>query len=89
MPCDDQDGDAEIGPALTRDTLADKTMRFGCGAVLGILIAVAVVLAGLGEPFGVTGALMGGVVFAAVCGVLGLAYGKRFLESLVKMAGWF
>jgi hypothetical protein len=87
MPRDDQD-DAEVGPALTRDTLADKTMRFGCGAALGVLIAVAVVLAGLGEPFGLTGALIGGVVFAAVCGVLGLAYGNRFLEGLVRMAGW-
>jgi hypothetical protein len=87
LPDDDQQR-GEQPTALTQDTVADKAVRFGCGVGLGGLIVVALVLFGLGEPFGMAGVIIGGVIFVGACAGLSVAYGEPFIRSLLKLMEW-
>ena len=67
---------------LATDTIADKVVRFGCGAILGALVV----------SFLLSSVMAGGVglvIFAAVivgaCGVLAVAYGEGFVDGLLKV----
>ncbi len=87
MPDDDQEED-EQPTSLRQDTVVDKAVRFGCGVALGGLVVVALVLFGLGEPFGMAGVIIGGVIFVGACAGLSVAYGEPFIRGLLKLMEW-
>ena len=81
----------ELSPAespLSKDSFADKAVRFGCGSLLAGLIVVALVFSGLGEPFGLTGVVAGGIVLVLASGVLSATLGERYLEPLLRLIKW-
>jgi hypothetical protein len=87
----DDTGEPEGGSAFAVDTVADKAVRFGCGAALAFLIFVASAefgLVSLAEPFGMAGLLTLGVVFIAVVGVLTVTHGERFVRALLNVVKW-
>jgi hypothetical protein len=88
VPGDDEGENAATPPSLTRDTLVDKGVRFGCGAVLAGLIVIASAISGLGEPVGVAGVIIAGLVFVLVCGWLSVTQGERFVRGLIKLMNW-
>jgi hypothetical protein len=73
---------------LSQDTLADKAVRFGCGAGLAVLVFLILVLSGVGEPFGVSGVVAAGIVLVGASGVLSVLHGDRFIERLLKFIKW-
>jgi hypothetical protein len=81
------DGPSQTPPALATDTLADKGLRFGCGAAIGVIVALTLAMFGDGFP---TGAGLAFVALAvAVCGALAVKRGDTFVESLLKALNWF
>jgi hypothetical protein len=82
----DQADNAERAPAFAVDTLADKAIRFGCGAVLASLIVVAVVMFGLLE--GIPALATVSVVFIGGAGVFSVTHGERSIRGLLKVVKW-
>jgi hypothetical protein len=78
--------EAEAWPALAKQTLADKALRFGCGAVPGVLVASVVVsVLDLVDLRIVVGFVL---AFGAVCGSLAVVYGDRVIKELLKAIDW-
>jgi hypothetical protein len=75
-------------PRFTKDTLADKAIRFGCGFVLALLVVTALVLFGILEPLGLRGVVVLGAVFASVTGVLSATQGERVILGLLRLIKW-
>ena len=73
---------------FSKDTFADKAVRFGCGSLLAGLVFVALVFSGLGEPFGVAIVVAGGIVLVLASGVLSAMLGERYLEPLLRLIKW-
>jgi hypothetical protein len=60
--------------------------RFGCGAVLGVFVAICVVVG-----FSLTSSASWIIVFLLavfLCGFLALKFGDRFWEKLVELLRW-
>jgi hypothetical protein len=68
-------------PALATDTVGDKLVRFGCGAFLGGL-TVAFLLSSV--MAGGTGLVVLAMVVVALCGLLAVTHGDRFVEGLLR-----
>lgn len=73
-------------PPLADDTLADKAVRFVCGAFFGFLVVLGV--AEFGEVLTLEGYMLVGAVVVAACGALGVTHGERFFEGLLKVFRW-
>ena len=73
--------------ALATDTWADKGVRFGCGAAVGLVVVLTFAVFGDGLP--TDAALLFLVAAVAVSGLLALKHGDRFFESLMKALNWF
>ncbi|HWX03479.1 hypothetical protein [Collimonas sp.] len=58
----------------------EKIMRFGCGALLGVFIALLIVFKFMLSNFGLIAAIA--VVAIFVCGVLALKYGDEFWREV-------
>jgi hypothetical protein len=69
-------------PSLATDTMADKAVRFGCGALMAG-IAVAFLLSSV--MAGGTGLILLATSIVLACGVLAVAYGESFIEGLLKV----
>ena len=76
------------GPAspLGGDSLVDKSVRFGCGAFLGISIFAGVAL--FAEGIGLPGLIALGILLVGVCGIFATTHGEPFLMSLLKVIKW-
>jgi hypothetical protein len=85
---DDQAGQAEADSAFAVDTIADKAVRFGCGAVLASLIVVALVIFGLPVPFGMAGVVTLGILFIGAAGLFSVTHGERFIRGLLRVIAW-
>ncbi len=78
--------EAEAWPALAKQTLADKAMRFGCGAVAGALVASGLVFGlELVDLRIVVGCVL---AFGAACGSVTVVYGDRMIKKLLKAIDW-
>ena len=73
-------------PALAGDSLVDKSVRFGCGALLGMLIFAGLAL--FAEGIGLSGLVALGIVLVAVCGAFAVTHGEPFFVGLLKLIGW-
>jgi hypothetical protein len=71
---------------LATDTLADKGVRFGCGALLGLLLVLGV--AEFGEGLTLEGFIAVGALAVAGCGAFGVTHGERFFSGLLKVFKW-
>lgn len=63
----------------------DRTISFGCGAVLGLFVSFFGVLSagyGLMASLGIASGV------AILLGLLSVVFGDRFLEGLVKWLSW-
>lgn len=58
----------------------EKIMHFGCGALLGVFIALLIVFKFMLSNFGLITAIV--VVAIFVCGVLALKYGDEFWREV-------
>jgi len=72
----------EFGPPDT----SEKAIRFGCGFVVGLMVAVSALLEWADAP--VERWVIAGLVVAAVCGWLAMRHGEGYWESLAKWL-WF
>jgi hypothetical protein len=84
-----QADDPERAPAFTVDTVADKAVRFGCGAILALLVLLALGMVGFMEPFGIPAVIAICLMVVAASGVLSVAFGEPFIRSLLKLIDWF
>ena len=75
-------------PSLGNDTVADKAVRFGCGAALGALLVLGVAMTGLAEAFGMTGLLVAAVFLTAFAGLAAVTHGEPAIHSLLKAIKW-
>ena len=88
MADDDQPEEAEGGSAFAVDTIADRAVRFGCGAILASLIVVALVMFGLPVPFGMAGVVTLGILFIGAAGLFSVTHGERFIRGLLRVISW-
>jgi hypothetical protein len=90
MADDDPAEELEDGAAYAVDTVADKAVRFGCGAALASLIFVGSVVFGLAGawPFGMAGVVTLGILFIAAIGLFSVTHGERFLRGLLNVVNW-
>jgi hypothetical protein len=65
----EDDGNVEISES-------EKITRFGCGALLGLLLATVLIFEFALSSFGLMVAVISSAVF--VCGILALKYGDEF-----------
>lgn len=74
---------------MTRADLPESATNIGCGAVVGLVVGLIVVV-GTGTMFLDSAIAMGVLVVLsmAICGLLGWRYGNRFFHSLLKWIGW-
>jgi hypothetical protein len=82
------DGKRTAEPLLPHDSMADKAVRFGCGAVLAALVVTGLALSGLGEPLSVPVVATAGILVVLVSGGLSIAFGERYLVRLLKLINW-
>jgi hypothetical protein len=83
---DDAPDETETWPALAKDRLADRAVRFGCAAVPGALVAAGLVsLLELEDLRVVLGCV---VAFGVACGALAAAYSDRVIKKLLKALEW-
>jgi Na+/proline symporter len=76
-------------PAFARDTLGDKVARFGCGATLGLLVVMGLLLTGVFELFGsVTGVSVGAATLIILAGVACVTHGEPAIQVLWKLIKW-
>jgi hypothetical protein len=76
----------ETPPSLRADTWADRTVRFGCGAVLALLmIGVVVVTADGASPAAIA---VVALVAIAVCGTLAVMRGEKFVHAVLRVFTW-
>ncbi len=76
-------------PAFAKDTLGDKVARFGCGAILGLLVVMGLFLTGVFELFGsVTGTAVGAAVLIILAGVACVTHGESAIQVLWKLIKW-
>jgi hypothetical protein len=71
-------------PSLAEDTLADKAVRFGCGAVLGVAVMAYILM----NVAGSMGLAFVALVFVFVCGALAVAWGEAFFEKMLRLIQW-
>ncbi len=64
----------------------EKAIRFGCGALLGMLVGFSVTLSFVGITWGAFWAVFLGSVF--LCDWLAMKYGDRFWESIRNLPPW-
>ncbi len=85
-----QTEDPERPPAFAVDTVADKVVRFGCGAILVFLLLLALAILGvLPESFGTPALVTLCVVLVIGAGSLSVSYGEPFIRALLKLIKWF
>jgi hypothetical protein len=84
----DDEGLDGVAPGLVRDTPAEKAVRFGCGAALGALMMLGIVMTGLAEPIGMTGVLVAAGVLTVSAGLAGVARGEPAIRGLLKAIKW-
>jgi hypothetical protein len=75
-------------PRFTKDTLADRAIRFGCGFILALLVVTALVMFGILEPLGLSGVVVVGAVFASLSGLVSATQGERVILGLLKVIKW-
>ncbi len=56
--------------------------RFGCGAIFGIALAIAI--GAVAYPTTIAGLLAVVIIFALVCGLLSVVFGDKFWTNLWK-----
>ena len=88
MPDDEHAEERELAPAFAKDTPFNKVLRFGCGAILGGLIVVGVLMFGLLQPFGATGVIIGSVIAVGVSGLVSVTHGEAAIRVLLKLIRW-
>ena len=75
------------GSPLT-DSPSDRALRFGCGALLGIVIVLALGLGGVAQG-DLSLLVVLGLVVVVTCGLLGASHGDRFFKAVVSRLDWF
>jgi hypothetical protein len=92
LPDEEPAEDPAAAPLFRKDTAADKAVRFGCGAILGALVAVGGLMAGLitglPEPFGMTGVIVGIIVLIGGAGLVCVTHGEPAIQVLLKLIKW-
>lgn len=66
---------------------SEQVTRFGCGALLGVLIGLGIVVSFTLSSFGSVAAAL--VASMVACGLLALVYGDRFWLSLKDWLVWW
>ncbi|NER37452.1 MAG: hypothetical protein F6J93_26400 [Oscillatoria sp. SIO1A7] len=76
-------------PPPNRPDRFELSVRFVCGAILGIVIAISAGL--LWEAQSLAGVLIGGLIFALIFGFLTARYGDKFWKFLADLfhSGWW
>lgn len=64
------------------DTKIEKTLRFGCGTILGALVVLSVLP--YSDVLGEQAYTLVGTLIPLACGLLALFRGKRFLVELLE-----
>jgi hypothetical protein len=55
---------------------------------LAALVFVALILGGVGEPFGILGVVLLGIVLVVTSGLLSVTLGERYLDRLLRLIKW-
>ena len=79
-----EDRQRTVTPPLAEDTLTDKTVRFGCGALLGVAVMAYILM----NVSGGMGLVFVALVFVLVCGALAVTWGEGFFESMLRLIKW-
>ena len=74
-----------VNSSLSNETVSDKAVRFGCGAVIGVAILVSLVIYGVVEDE--RGLVVGGIAVLG-CGILAALGGDRAVGALLKVLKW-
>lgn len=71
-------------PPLAVDTAADKAVRFGCGALMGVAVMAYLLMSASGGA----GTIFVTMMVVLVCGALAVTWGETFFERVIKLIKW-
>ncbi len=74
---------------LATDTLADRAVRFGCGAALALLLALGTIFFGIADAVSTGAAVVCVAVVVGVAGVSSVLFGERVILGLIRLIKWF